>query len=135
MHHIHTAVNSLCASADIFNAGAVDYHLCMARKLSKTFLRQWRMHCNRTLVQVGEHLHMSHSQLSRIERGAQPYNQEMLEALAELYMCDPVDLLIRDPSAKQSIWTIWDRASIAEKAQIEAVATALVDSDTKAASG
>lgn len=78
---------------------------------------------------------MSHSQLSRIERGDQPYNQEMLEALAELYMCDPVDLLIRDPLAKQSIWTIWDRASVAEKAQIEAVATALVDSDTKAASG
>lgn len=135
MHHIHTDVNSPCASADIFCIDDIAYGLCMERRLSRTFLRQWRTHRNKTLVQVGEYLHMSHSQLSRIERGDQPYNQEMLEALAELYMCDPVDLLIRDPSAKDSIWTIWAHASIGEKAQIEAVASALVDSDKKASNG
>jgi transcriptional regulator with XRE-family HTH domain len=46
----------------------------------KTFLREWRKNHgpngerSKTLEAVADHLHMSHSQLSRIERGQQPYN-------------------------------------------------------------
>ena len=96
----------------------------MARKA--TFMRQWRQHRGKKLVPVAEHLHMSHSQLSRIERGEQPYNQELLEALADLYMCDVVDLLIRDPSEPEGMWTLWDTAKPGERRQIEAVAAALL---------
>lgn len=99
----------------------------MAKKqLRPTFLRQWRQHREKTLVQVAEHLHMTHGQLSRIERGLQPYNQELLELLADLYRCDVVDLLIRDPSQPESIWSIWDRAKPGERQQITDVAGALV---------
>lgn len=73
---------------------------------------------------------MSHSQLSRIERGQQPYNQELLEALAELYMCDVVDLLIRDPSSPESMWTLWERAKPGERQQITAVAETLLRTGT-----
>lgn len=69
---------------------------------------------------------MSHSQLSRIERLEQPYNQELLEALADLYMCDVVDLLIRDPLDPEGMWTLWDRAKPAERQRIRAVADALL---------
>jgi transcriptional regulator with XRE-family HTH domain len=92
----------------------------------KTFLRQWRKHRDKTLEAVSDHLHMSHSQLSRIERGEQPYNQELLEALADLYMCDVVDLLIRDPSQNEAIWTLWQKAKPGERRQIEAIADALL---------
>lgn len=95
--------------------------LCMGRH----FLRAWRKFRHKTLEQVAEHLHMSHSQLSRIERMDQPYNQELLEKLAELYMCDVVDLLIRDPSEPEAIWTIWEHAKPAERRQIRDVAEAL----------
>ena len=98
----------------------------MTRKYRPTFLRQWRLHRGKTLVQVAEELHMSHGQLSRIERGQQPYNQELIERLAELYMCEPVDLLIRDPSEPTNIWSIWDHAKPGERRQIAAVAEALV---------
>lgn len=98
--------------------------LCMARR--KTFLREWRKFRGKTLEAVSEHLHISHSQLSRIERGGQPYNQELLESLADLYMCDVVDLLIRDPLEPEAIWTIWERAKPGERRQIEAVAGALL---------
>lgn len=73
------------------------------------FLREWRNHRGKTLEAVAELLHMSHSQLSRIERGKQPYNQELLEALADLYMCEIVDLLIRDPSDPVGLWSIHDQ--------------------------
>lgn len=89
-------------------------------------MREWRQHRGKKLVPVAEHLHMSHSQLSRIERGAQPYNQELLEALAELYMCDVVDLLIRDPTDPEGMWTIWERAKPGDRQRIVAIADALL---------
>lgn len=92
----------------------------------KTYLRQWRRHRNKTLETVAEELHMSHSQLSRIERGEQPYNQELLEALADLYMCDVVDLLIRDPSDPEGMWTLWERAKPGERRRLVAIAGALL---------
>jgi transcriptional regulator with XRE-family HTH domain len=96
----------------------------MAR--NKTYLREWRKHRGKTLVAVAEHLHMSHSQLSRIETGRQPYNQELLEALADLYMCDVVDLIIRDPSDPEAIYTLWERAKPGDRQRIVAVADALL---------
>ena len=101
--------------------------LCMAGKgFRPTYMRQWRQHRGKTLVQVAEELHVTHGYLSKVERGKQPYNQELLEALAELYRCDVVDLLIRDPAQPEGIWSIWDHAKPAERRQIENVAAALV---------
>ena len=94
--------------------------------MGRHFLRAWRKHRTKTLEQVADHLHMSHSQLSRIERYEQPYNQELLEALADLYMCDVVDLLIRDPSDPEGMWTLWERAKPAERRRITAVAETLL---------
>lgn len=94
--------------------------------MARHFLRAWRKHRQKTLEQVAEHLHMSHSQLSRIETYKQPYNQELLEALAELYMCDVVDLLIRDPLDPEAIWSLMDRAKPAQRQQIRAIAETLL---------
>lgn len=103
----------------------------MAKKgLRPTFMRQWRQHREKTLVQVAEELHMTHGQLSRIERGLQPYNQELLEKLADLYRCDVVDILIRDPSQPESIWSLWDRAHPGERQQITTIAGALIKGRT-----
>jgi transcriptional regulator with XRE-family HTH domain len=121
VHQAHIESNRQLASAMLFVGNGERDTLCMARH----FLRAWRKHRNKTLEQVAEHLHMSHSQLSRIERLEQPYNQELLEKLAELYMCDIVDLLIRDPSRPEAIWTIWEHASEGERQQIRDVAEAL----------
>jgi transcriptional regulator with XRE-family HTH domain len=93
---------------------------------NKTFLREWRKASGKTLVAVAEQLHMSHSQLSRIERGDQPYNQELLEALADLYMCDVVDLLIRDPSDPEGMWTLWEKAKPGDRQRIVAITDALL---------
>jgi transcriptional regulator with XRE-family HTH domain len=121
VHPIHMDCKPICAWSSLFPAGAKGNTLCMARH----FLRAWRKHRQKTLEQVADHLHMSHSQLSRIETFKQPYNQELLEALAELYRCDVVDLLIRDPLDPEGFWSIWDHAKPGERQQIRAVAEAL----------
>ena len=99
----------------------------MSRKLNRTFLREWRKHRDKTLQAVAEEIGITHGQLSRIERGEQPYNQELLEKLSEIYQCDPVDMLIRNPADPEAIWSIWDRAQPGEREQIARVASAIVD--------
>lgn len=116
-----------CSSEPIRLGPLLRDTLFMAGKSHRsTFMRQWRQYRDKTLVQVAEELHVTHGYLSKVERGLQPYNQEMLEKLADLYRCDVVDLLIRDPLEPEAIWSIWDRAKPAERRQIEAVAGALV---------
>ncbi len=93
----------------------------------KTFLREWRrIKPGRTLEQVAAELHISQPQLGRIERGDQPYNQDLLEALAEFYGCTVADLLIRDPSSPNAIWSIWESAKPGDKRLIAAAAEAIV---------
>lgn len=116
-----------CSVGDIrLRAELCDTLFMAGKSRRQTFLRQWRQHREKTLVQVAEELHVTHGYLSKVERGLQPYNQEMLERLAEIYRCDVVDLLIRDPSAPDNIWSLWERAKPGERRQIETVAEALL---------
>lgn len=109
--------------------------VCMAGK-RRHFLRAWRKHPNvgneRTLVEVAEYLGMTHGNLSKIERGLVPYNEELLDALADLYGVEPVDLLIRDPSDPERMWSIWQQAKPGQRRQIAAVAEAIVETDAEA---
>lgn len=102
----------------------------MARKSTHrpTFIRQWRTHRGYSLDRLAEMVPMDKSNLSKVERGILPYNQEMLERLAEALMTDPASLLMRDPTQAGAIWSIWQQASPGERQQIEAVAKALIDS-------
>ncbi len=97
----------------------------------KTYLREWRRSKpGRTLDTVAAELHMSQPQLGRIERGDSPYNQDLLEALSELYGCTVADLLMRDPSDPTAIWSVWDNAKPGEKRLIAAAAEAIVRTGT-----
>lgn len=101
---------------------------------ARHFLRAWRKSQDLTLEQVAERVmllgaerrdalddplssprSMTHATLSRIERGKQPYNQPLLEILADIYMTDPASLLMRDPSDPEGIWSIWDRLKPAQR--------------------
>lgn len=130
VHQVHIARQAQCSPSAIGRILQLADNMCMAGKRRPTFLRQWREYRGKTLVQVAEHLGMSHGNLSKIERSLVPYNQELLETLADLYMCEPVDILIRDPSEPTSIWSIWENAKPGEKRQIEAVAEALLKGRT-----
>lgn len=91
-----------------------------------TFIRQWRLHRGYSLDQLAERVPMDKGNLSKVERGILPYNQDLLERLADALMTDPASLLMRDPTRADAIWTLWDRASKGERAQIESVVEALI---------
>lgn len=99
----------------------------------RTFIREWREYKNLTLEKMADRLKeahgikITHASLGRIERALQPYNQRLLEALAdELTNGDVATLLIRNPNQPEAIWSIWDRAQPGQREIITDLANTLV---------
>lgn len=107
---------------------------CMAKQPihRPTFIRQWRQHRGYSLDVLAERVPMDKGNLSKIERGLLPYNQDLLERLAEALSTDPASLLMRDPSNTAAIWSLWDRASAVEREQLVSVANALMEGRRRA---
>jgi transcriptional regulator with XRE-family HTH domain len=91
------------------------------------FIKEWRNHRGLTMERLADRLEISKATLSRIENGKQPYTQDTLEALADALSCEPADLIMRDPTAPGAIWSLWEKASVAQRQQIESVVRALVE--------
>jgi len=102
----------------------------VSRTKGKNYIRAWREYRRLSLEKVADRVGTSHSTLSRVERGLQPYNQLLLEAIADALRCEPVDLLIRDPSDPDGIWSIWDALSPPQRRQAIAVISAIKQTGT-----
>ncbi|MBA7586295.1 hypothetical protein ES708_28292 [subsurface metagenome] len=82
------------------------------------FLREWREHKGLKLEQVAEELGITAGALSQTELGKTNYTRPLLEALANLYGCEPGDLIMRNPADTDAVWTLWERAKKVEREQI-----------------
>lgn len=96
----------------------------------RTFLRAWREHRQKTLEQAADFVDMTHASLSRIERGLQPYNQDILEGLADYYSTDVASLLMRNPTDPEGIWSIWEQAKPGERRQLVEIGKTLIRTGT-----
>ncbi len=95
----------------------------------RTFLKEWREYRNLTQEKAAERVGIEQPTLSRIERGISPYSQDFLERLADAYMCEPADLLIRNPLAPDAVWSIADnlrKATPEDRQRAAAVIDALL---------
>lgn len=86
------------------------------------YIRAWREHRGLTQEQFAERVGINRAYLSKIETGKRRYDQPFLEAAAEALRCAPADLLIRDPSDPDGIWSIWDNLAQAQRTQIVEIA-------------
>lgn len=68
----------------------------MIRQRQKWYLLEWRKHRELTQPKLGERIGKSKNYISELEHGA-PYNQDLLEALAEALDCEVWELLHRNP--------------------------------------
>jgi transcriptional regulator with XRE-family HTH domain len=106
-----------------------EYNSSMARNVSprfkserrRTFFREWRKYRGYTLEQAAEIASMTAGNISAMERGAQGYTQDGLEALAHAYRCDPGQLLNVDPNSSD-IWSIWEVAKASDRQKIIEIA-------------
>lgn len=95
------------------------------------FIREWRKHRDLSQDQLAERIGMSRAYLSKIESGKRRYDQPFLEAAAEVLRCEPADLIIRDPSDPEGIWSIWDSLRPVERAQVVEIAKTLKRTGTE----
>jgi transcriptional regulator with XRE-family HTH domain len=116
---------------------------------ARHYLRAWREARDLTLEEVAERIgilgegrreagdalnaptSITHASLSRIERGLQPYNQVLLEMLAEIYRTDPASLLMRDPSDPDGLWSIHDQLRPVERVQLVEIAKTIKRTGTE----
>lgn len=131
VRHTHILVKRECSWGALGAQRSPRDNVSMSKTHRPHHLRAWRKRADMTLVQVSEQVNLTHSQLSKIERGKEPYNQKLLEALAAIYECEVADLLLRDPEQSENIWSIWDRARPDQRHQIEAVAATILRTGTK----
>jgi transcriptional regulator with XRE-family HTH domain len=89
------------------------------RSRRRTFFKEWRLHRGLSQEQLADRLETSVASISRIEKGTQPYTQDVLEALAEALNTDPASLLMRNPADPEAIWSLWDNAKPGERQMIE----------------
>jgi transcriptional regulator with XRE-family HTH domain len=90
----------------------------MKTNATETYLRAWRKFRGLTLEEAAERAELSHSQLSRIERGQSDYTKTTLEALAAVYDCSPGDLVSKDPTEQVAeVVDIWSRISTEKREQ------------------
>jgi transcriptional regulator with XRE-family HTH domain len=104
-----------------------------AKPLNRTFLRQWREYRHLSQEKAASRMGIDRSLLSKIENGKAQYNQGFLEAASMAYMCEVVDLLIRDPKPTSGLWTLIDavrKTPQAKQKQIFEVVETLLKSGT-----
>lgn len=97
-----------------------------------TYIKEWRKHRGLTIDRLADRTQISKATLSRIENGKQPYTQDILEVIADALSCEPADLIMRDPTAGNAIWSLWEQATTGERDQIERVVRALIETNRKA---
>lgn len=130
--------NGKCTPTRMERLKAFVHHANMAND-PRHFLRKWRKHRDLTLEDVAARIEMlsaerafndpearamtmTHATLSRIERGKLPYNQHLLELLAEIYRTDIATLLMRDPEKAEAIWDIWEQLAPVQREQVVEIA-------------
>lgn len=99
------------------------------QSLRPTFIKQWRKKKGWNQAKLADALGVSTATISQIENGETGYKQEYLEGIAEALGCEPADLLMRNPTDPEAIWSLWDRAKPAEKQQIIRVIKGLLGNE------
>lgn len=89
------------------------------------YIREWRKHRGLTQDQLAERIGINRAYLSKIESGKRRYDQPFLEAASEVLNCQVADLIIRNPSDPDGIWSIWEQLQPAQRTQVVEIAKTL----------
>lgn len=95
------------------------------------YFREWRKLRKLSTERAAEQIGMSRENLGRMERGEIPYDQDWLERAANVYGCDPADLIARNPLDDEGPWRIWEKLAEAQRRQAIKLLKVLADEEGK----
>lgn len=102
------------------------------RAPQRHFIQQWRKHRGLSQEQLADRIGIDRTSISKIENGKQEYSQGFLEAVAYALMCEPADLIMRDPTKPSAIWSIWEAIPEMDRPKAIAILSTLADLSKKA---
>lgn len=108
------------------------------RHLGRHYIRQWREYRGYSLRSLanmmerepGGELITSHANLGRIEKGQQPYSEEILEALAHALQCSVTDLLTVNPLVDSEVVDLMALLKRKDPDTVRAILSGLPDRPT-----
>jgi DNA-binding Xre family transcriptional regulator len=130
MIKVVTNTTTPCKPPRCLFSNAVRINLLPWRGMAKdaihkmTRIREWRLYRGMSLDALAAEAQIDKGNLSKMERGILPYNQDTLERIAAALDTDAASLLVRSPSANTAVWAVWDNADEAGREQIERVLSA-----------
>ncbi len=94
----------------------------------RIYLKEWRKKAGKTQAQVVSALEMlddpmlptTEASLSRLENGKQPYSERVLLALADIYDCEPWELIGRHPQKEGLVIDLVRRLDEREQERVRA---------------
>lgn len=94
------------------------------------YLREWRLDRNLTLQDLAQLAGMTHTTVSRLERGLIPYSQRSLERLAAALHTDPASIILLPPRLGPTLHVLLSM-SAEKRAQLGEIALILSRDDSK----
>jgi transcriptional regulator with XRE-family HTH domain len=95
------------------------------RQRRRWFLRQWREYRNLSQEKLADRVGLTQGMISQLEGGKVNFTAEHLDILSEALMCEPADLLVRNPQDPEAPWSIWETLAPAQKVQAIEIMKAL----------
>lgn len=89
------------------------------------YIREWRKTVQLSLEALAARVPMDKGNLSKVERGLLPYNQEMIERIAEAIGTEPQNIIGRDPTKDGKVIDMVQRLNPAQLRQVERVIEAM----------
>ncbi len=86
------------------------------------FIKEWRKYRGLTQEQLAERIGVAVSTISQLETMKQGYSQPTLEAIADALGCEPADLLMRNPTSDDHMWSILESLDPPARNQIIEIA-------------
>ncbi len=96
----------------------------------KQHFKAWRKYRGLTQEQLADRIGIARSYLTKIERGDRRYDQPFLEAAAYALRCEPGDLITRDPTDPEGLWSIYDGLTPPDRIRAVAVIKAMIGDRT-----
>ncbi|MRI57383.1 XRE family transcriptional regulator [Methylobacterium sp. DB1607] len=90
------------------------------------FIKEWREYRGLKQEQLAERIGKSVATVSQIESRKQDYTKTTLEAIADALMCEPADLVMRNPLDTEAPWSLWDQADTGKREQIISIMKVIV---------
>lgn len=116
MHPGIMIVNSAYAPGHLPHAATArdDMHM----RKTRHFIKEWRLKKELNQAQLADKAGVTQSMVSRVENGRSSYDEEFLERVAIAMNVTPADLIMRDPSDPEGLWSITDQLTPVERAKL-----------------